>query len=228
MQCVGYIRVSTSKQGRSGLGLDAQQEAITRFSVVNGLVVTKFYRDVQSGVEDDRSGLNAAIAQAQREKCPLVVAKLDRLGRDVHFISGLMRHRVQFVVAELGLDVDSFTLHLWAALAEKERRMIADRTRQALLAKRDRGEPLGSPNIHEVAKAGVARLKAQADEHAFRTMPIIAEIRRAGVTTLSGIAAALNARGVRSARGGQWHPSTVRDCIHRSGKYSEGDGCHSC
>ncbi|AIB12266.1 resolvase [Azospirillum argentinense] len=215
MNCIGYLRVSTSRQGRSGLGLDAQQDAIFRFASGNGYVVSDYYRDIQSGADDDRPGLNAAIAQAQRERCPLVVAKLDRLGRDVHFISGLMRHRVQFVVAELGLDVDPFTLHLWAALAEKERRLIADRTRQALLAKRDRGEPLGSPNMAEVAKAGTARRQAQADEHAARVMPIIAEIRRAGVTTLQGIADALNARGVRSARGGRWHPSTVRDIIRR-------------
>lgn len=217
MNCIGYLRVSTSRQGRSGLGLDAQQDAIIRFATGNGYVVADFYRDIQSGADDDRPGLNAAIARAQRERCPVVVAKLDRLGRSVHYISGLMVHRVPFVVAELGADVDPFTLHLWAALAEKERSLIALRTRDSLRAKRERGEPLGSPNIAEVAKAGTARRQTQADEHAGRVMPIIAEIKRAGVTTLQGIADALNARGVRSARGGRWHPSTVRDVIRRGG-----------
>lgn len=217
MNCIGYLRVSTSRQGRSGLGLDAQQDAIFRFASGNGYVVSDYYRDIQSGADDDRPGLNAAIVRAQKEKCPVVVAKLDRLGRSVHYISGLMVHRVPFIVAELGVDVDPFTLHLWAALAEKERRLIAERTRQALLAKRDRGESLGNPNITEVAKAGAARRQVQADEHAERVLPIIAEIRRAGVSTLQGIADALNARGVRSARGGRWHPSTVRDVVLRGG-----------
>lgn len=216
MDCIGYLRVSTSRQGRSGLGLDAQQDAIIRFASGNGYAVSDFYHDVQSGADDDRPGLNAAIARAQRERCPVVVAKLDRLGRSVHYISGLMAHRVPFIVAELGADVDPFTLHLWAALAEKERRLIAERTRAALRAKKDRGEALGSPHIAEVARAGTARQQAQADEHAARVMPIISEIRRAGVATLQGIADALNARGVRSARGGRWHPSTVRDVIRRS------------
>lgn len=216
MHCIGYIRVSTSKQGRTGLGLDAQQDAIARFAGSNGYVVSDIFRDVMPGAEDDRPGLNAAIARAQREKCPVVVAKLDRLGRDVHFISGLMRHRIQFVVAELGLDVDPFTLHLWAALAEKERRLIADRTRAALQAKRDRGERLGSTNMATVAKAGTDRRQTMADEHAAKVTPIISEIRRAGVTTLAGIAAALNARGVRTARGGRWHGSTVRNITRRT------------
>ncbi|WP_404324553.1 recombinase family protein [Azospirillum doebereinerae] len=215
MQCIGYIRVSTSKQGRSGLGLDAQQEAITRFAGNSGFVISDFYRDVMSGGDDDRPGLNTAIAQAQRRKCPLIVAKLDRLGRDVHFISGLMRHRVQFVVAELGIDVDPFTLHLWAALAEKERQLIADRTRAALQAKRDRGERLGSPDILDVARIGSDRRRTMADEHAAKVLPIIDEVRRAGITTLSGIAEALNARGVRTARGGRWHGSTVRNALRR-------------
>ncbi|CAO3399387.1 recombinase family protein [Azospirillum palustre] len=138
INCVGYLRVSTSRQGRSGLGLDAQQDAIVRFAAGNGYVVSNFYRDIQSGADDDRPGLNTAIARAQRERCPVVVAKLDRLGRSVHYISGLMAHRVPFIVAEPGVDVAPFTLHLWAALAEKEWRLIVERTRAALQAKKDR------------------------------------------------------------------------------------------
>lgn len=145
----------------------------------------------------------------------MVVAKLDRLGRNVHFISGLMQHRIQFVVAELGLDVDPFTLHLWAALAEKERRLIAGRTRAALQAKRERGERLGNPNMIDVAKAGADRRRVMADEHAARILPVIEEIRRAGVTTLDGIGDALNARGVRTSRGGRWYGSTVRNILAR-------------
>src|SRR5664279_3116979 len=134
---IAYIRVSTQKQGKSGLGLEAQQALIKRFADQEGIQIVQTFTEVQSGKDDDqkRPQLSAALAAARKAKAPVVVAKLDRLSRDVHFISGLMTHRVPFIVAELGADADPFMLHIYAALAEKERALIADRTRAALAQK---------------------------------------------------------------------------------------------
>src|SRR6516164_6300095 len=130
---IAYYRVSTARQGRSGLGLDAQREAVSRFAAHEGFQIARELVEVETGkgadALDRRPQLAAALEEARRRKYPIVAAKLDRLSRDVHFISGLMAERVQFIVAELGADVDPFILHLFAALAEKERAMIATRTR---------------------------------------------------------------------------------------------------
>jgi DNA invertase Pin-like site-specific DNA recombinase len=137
---VAYCRVSTTRQGRSGLGIEAQKTAIQRFAEAEGLEVIGEYVEIETGKGADalerRPELAAALARARKAKCPVVVAKLDRLSRDVHFISGLMSHRVPFVVAELGADADPFMLHLYAALAEKERALISARTKAALAAKK--------------------------------------------------------------------------------------------
>lgn len=131
-----YVRVSTAKQGRSGLGLEAQQEVLNRFAEAEGFEITKVFIEIETGKGSDaldrRPQLAAALAEARKKRCPVAVAKLDRLSRDVHFISGLMAHRVPFLVAELGADVDPFVLHLYAALAQKERALICARTRDAL------------------------------------------------------------------------------------------------
>jgi DNA invertase Pin-like site-specific DNA recombinase len=133
---VTYIRVSTSQQGRSGLGIKAQRQLLQHFAKAEGLELAREFVEVETGKGSDaldrRPQLRAALAAASKLKCPVAVAKLDRLSRDVHFISGLMAHRVAFVVAELGAGVDAFILHLFAALAEKERSLISSRTRQAL------------------------------------------------------------------------------------------------
>jgi DNA invertase Pin-like site-specific DNA recombinase len=132
---VAYIRVSTQKQGASGLGLEAQRDAITRFADAERFRVTETFSEVETGKGADalerRPQLAAAIKAARKAKCPIIVSKLDRLSRDVHFISGLMQQRVPFIVSELGADTDPFMLHIYAALAEKERRMISERTRAA-------------------------------------------------------------------------------------------------
>jgi DNA invertase Pin-like site-specific DNA recombinase len=138
-----------------------------------------------------------------------------RRSRDVHFISGLMAQRVPFLVAELGADVDPFVLHLFAALAEKERAMIAERTRAGLRAARERGVKLGGPKLKQARKAADVTIKAQADQHAANVLPIIRAIQGAGATTLREVAAALNARGIATARGGQWHATTVRNLLGR-------------
>jgi DNA invertase Pin-like site-specific DNA recombinase len=146
----------------------------------------------------------------------VLVAKLDRLSRDVHFISGLMTHRTPFVVAELGADADPFMLHLYAALAEKERKLIAERTRAALAARKAQGAKLGNRTNLEAARvSAVASTQAAADAFATNVQPIIEQVRAAGATSLRAIAAALNARGVRTARGGNWEAATVRNVLNR-------------
>ena len=217
---VTYIRVSTSQQGRSGLGIEAQRAALSRFAESEGFEIVAEFVEVETGKGSDaldrRPQLSAALAKARTARCPVAVAKLDRLSRDVHFISGLMAHRVPFVVAELGPDVDPFVLHLYAALAEKERSLIAGRTKSALRAAKARGVKLGNPRIGQAREHAVEAIKIEADRAAANVLPIIAEVRRAGATTLRQIADALNSRGVSTPRGGQWHATSVRNVLARA------------
>lgn len=217
---ITYIRVSTSQQGRSGLGLEAQRHALANFAEAEGFQLAREFLEVETGKGSDaldrRPQLKAALAAAKKLKCQVAVAKLDRLSRDVHFISGLMSHRVPFVVAELGSDVDPFVLHLFAALAEKERALISTRTRQALAAAKSRGVTLGSPRLHLAREKAAAAVQAEADRHAANILPIIKEAQRAGATTLRAMAEALNARGVATARGGAWHPMSVKNVLDRA------------
>ena len=140
---VAYYRVSTQKQGRSGLGLEAQRKAVANFAAAEGFVIIAEFTEIETGKGSDaldrRPELKAALKAAKRAKCEVVVAKLDRLSRDVAFVSGLMAQKVPFISCELGTDVDPFMLHLYAALAEKERRLISQRTKEALQAAKERG-----------------------------------------------------------------------------------------
>jgi DNA invertase Pin-like site-specific DNA recombinase len=218
---IGYIRVSTSQQGRSGLGIEAQREALARFAASEGFELVHVFVEIETGkgadALDRRPQLAAALSDARRQRCPVAVAKLDRLSRDVHFISGLMSHRVPFLVAELGADVDPFILHLFAALAEKERSMIAMRTKAALAAAKARGVKLGGPKLAEARETAVASLKALADRHAANVLPIIREIQRAaGATSLHQIADALNARGISTPRGRRWYAKSVSNVLARA------------
>jgi DNA invertase Pin-like site-specific DNA recombinase len=146
----------------------------------------------------------------------VVVAKLCRLSRDVGFISGLMAQRVPFIVAELGSDADPFMLHIYAALAEKERALISDRTRAALVQKKAQGVVLGNPtNLADASAKGAIANRAAADAFAANVLPIVRQIEASGVKGSRAIAAALNARGVRTARGGAWHATAVRNLLGR-------------
>jgi DNA invertase Pin-like site-specific DNA recombinase len=219
-QVVSYIRVSTGKQGKSRLGIEAQREAVTRFAEAEGLSILGEYVEVETGkgadALDRRPQLAAALAAARKAKAPVVVAKLCRLSRDVAFVSGLMAQRIPFIVAELGADADPFMLHVYAALAEKERAMIADRTRAALAAKKAQGTALGNrTNLAEAQAMGNEANRAAADAFAANVLPVVRQIKAAGATTPRAIAAALNARGIRTARGGTWHDSTVRNLLAR-------------
>ena len=217
---IGYVRVSTSRQGRSGLGIEAQREALDRFAEAEGFELTRVYVEVETGkgadALDRRPELSAALAEARRQRCPVAVAKLDRLSRDVHFISGLMAHRVPFLVAELGADVDPFVLHLFAALAQKERAMICARTREALARAKARGVDLGGPELGKARVKAMATIKAVADRNAANVLPIIRQIQRAGAKSLHQIAAALNARGITTPRGGKWYAKSVANVLARA------------
>jgi DNA invertase Pin-like site-specific DNA recombinase len=171
---------------------------------------------------DRRPQLAAALAAARSAKCCVVVSKLDRLSRDVAFVSGLMAQRVPFIVAELGRDADPFMLHLYSALAEKERRLISERTKAALAAKKASGARLGNRrNIAAAGSVGRTVQIAAADQFASGLLPIIEAIRRTGATTLEAITRALNERGIRSARGMRWYASSVANLLSRANKLAE-------
>jgi DNA invertase Pin-like site-specific DNA recombinase len=202
------------------LGLEAQREAIARFAAAEGYEIAGEFIEVETGkgadALDRRPQLAAALASARKRRCSVAVAKLDRLSRDVAFISGLMAQRVPFLVAELGPDVDPFILHLFAALAEKERALISTRTRDALARAKARGIRLGNPRLDDARKAGVAAVEANADRHAANVLPVIKEIQKAGARSLRAIADALNARGIPTARGGRWQATTVSNVLVRA------------
>jgi DNA invertase Pin-like site-specific DNA recombinase len=217
---VAYLRVSTVRQGRSGLGIEAQRGAIIRFAEAEGYEIVRELVEVETGkgadALDRRPELSAALSEARKRKCAVLVAKLDRLSRDVHFISGLMAHRVAFLVAELGPDVDPFILHLYAALSEKERAMISTRTKHALAAAKARGVHLGGPKLPEARVAAQAVIKANADNQAANVLPFIREAQKHGAVTLRQIADALNARGVSTVRGGRWYATSVKNLLERT------------
>jgi DNA invertase Pin-like site-specific DNA recombinase len=214
MNVVAYVRVSTGAQGRSGLGLDAQRELIARFAQANGFEVVAEHQEVETGQGADalerRPMLRKALAQAKKLACSIVVAKLDRLSRDVHFISGLMTQRVPFLVAELGPRVPSFMLHIYAAFAEEERRMISERTKAAPQAAKARGVVLGNPRL-EVAHA---MNRANADAFAAKVKPMVEALKAEGLS-LRAIAARLTAAGVETVRGGAWSAMQVSNVLKR-------------
>jgi DNA invertase Pin-like site-specific DNA recombinase len=212
---VAYIRVSTKGQGRSGLGLEAQKDALDRFAKAEGFELVRTFTEVETGkgadALDRRPQLADALKAASRLKAPVVVAKLDRLSRDVHFISGLMQHRTPFIVAELGADTDPFMLHIYAALAEKERRLISERTKAGLAAAKRRGVKLGGRNAQS------DQTKAEAMERAERLRPVLAELVH---MSARATAEELNKRKVETPAGGHWHAATVlrvRKRLNRAG-----------
>jgi len=218
---VAYYRVSTREQGRSGLGIDAQRAAVARFAEAEGFEIVAELTEIETGkgadALDRRPRLAEALAEARQhgKGTPIAVAKLDRLSRDVHFISGLMAHKTPFLVADLGPDVEPFLLHLYAALAEKERAVISQRTKAALAAAKARGQALGNPRLATARATVNATRMAGADTFAATVAPVIAEARAAGAKSLRQIAAALNGRGVATARGGKWEAATVANILRR-------------
>jgi len=164
-----------------------------------------------------RPVLAKALAAARKAKASVVVAKLCRLSRDVAFISSLMARRVPFIVAELGADADPFMLHVYAALAEKERNLISERTKAALSAKRAQGAKLGNrTNLPQAQAKSAAANRAGADAFAEKVLPVIRAMQASGIKTTRALAEALNMKGIATARGGEWHASTVANVLARS------------
>ena len=209
---IAYYRVSTQGQGRSGLGLEAQRKAVENFAAAENFEIVGEFEEVETGKGSDaldrRPKLTEALKVAKKLKAPIVVAKLDRLSRDVHFISGLMAQKVPFIVAAFGPSVDPFMLHIYAALAEKERALISQRTKDALAAAKARGVKLGNRKVADANKAAAAERDAN-------LQPILAELCNASYRT---IAAELTKRGVDCPRGGSaWSPMTVMRTLQRLG-----------
>ena len=220
---VAYYRVSTKQQQRSGLGIEAQRATVARFAEAEGLTIIAEFVEAETGkgadALDRRPQLAAALAAARKAKCSVLVSKLDRLSRDVAFVAGLMAQRVPFIVAELGRDADPFMLHLYAALAEKERRLIAERTKAALAVRKASGARLGNPtNLMDAGNLGRAAAKAAADEHARGLLPILRSIKAEGSHTIGAITQALNDRKIPTARGSRWYVSSVMNLLARAQK----------
>jgi len=208
---VAYFRVSAECQGRSGLGLEAQRKAVEQFAAAEAMHVVHEFREVETGkgadALDRRPQLAAALKMAKKLKAPIVVAKLDQLSRDVHFISGLMTQRVPFIVTALGRNVDPFMLHIYAALAEKERAMISERTKVALAAAKARGVQLGNPAQATANKAAAAERDAALKD----------TLLELSARSYQAIANELTNRGIAAPRGGTWNAMSAMRSMKRLG-----------
>lgn len=206
---ISYIRVSTDRQGQSGLGLAAQKESVSRHVTAAGGTVIAEYVEVESGKKNDREQLNLAIDACRKQNAILLIAKLDRLARNVHFISGLLESGIRFCAADMP-SADRFMLHVYAAVAEEEGRRISERTKAALAAARARGVKLGA-----TGQALADKNKAAADAFALSVAPTIHEYKEAGLSVRK-IADRLNAEDVPTFSGLRWHSTTVQRLITRS------------
>ncbi|HEY3696754.1 recombinase family protein [Phenylobacterium sp.] len=206
---VAYYRVSTERQGRSGLGLEAQREAVQSYVAQRGGDVLGEFTEVETGKRSDRPELAAALDACRRQKATLVIAKLDRLARNMAFVANLMEGRADFVAVDMA-NADRFTIHIFAALAEEEGRRISQRTKAALAAAKARGVQLGRTGVilarynHEAALARASDLAES-----------IRMLRQGGACTYRAVALGLNALGVPSARGGRWHAGSVQRVCKR-------------
>jgi DNA invertase Pin-like site-specific DNA recombinase len=217
---VAYYRVSTAKQGQSGLGLEAQREAVERHvRSVQGSILAE-YIEIESGKKNDRPEVARAISACRARRATLVIAKLDRLARNVAFVSNLMEAGVEFVACDNPFAT-RLTIHILAAVAEHEREMISARTTAALAAAKARGVRLGNPALRAgdavaARRANAARV-AQADQHAADVLPYITAARSAGAASLAEVARALTARGIRTPAGGlEWCDVQVRRVLTRN------------
>jgi DNA invertase Pin-like site-specific DNA recombinase len=221
---VAYYRVSTEKQGSSGLGLDAQRDAVARYVAAAGGVIAIEFQEIESGKRKDRPQIAAALVACRAQRATLIIAKLDRLARNVAFISNLMESGVDFVAADMPL-ANRLTVHILAAVAEHEREMISQRTKAALAAAKTRGVRLGNPNLKAGNRAGAiaaaaARSRA-AKAKAADLAPFIEAARKAGCRTLVELADALTSRGIKTPGGkAQWSAEQVRRILISVRNYS--------
>jgi len=228
---IGYLRVSTREQGRSGLGLAAQRYEIEAFALREGFAVKSWHQDVQTGAGADalllRPGLAAALKEARAARCPLIVSRLDRLSRNVHFISGLMEHRVHFGVAAFGRDCDHFVLHIYASLAEQERKMISERIKAAKAVAKRKGQKFGLALRPKAERRRVSLLgraawaKAAMERAEAYRLHVEWALRQPGMNgrpiTFCAAARMLNERNIESPMGGRWQGTQLQRMAPRLG-----------
>jgi DNA invertase Pin-like site-specific DNA recombinase len=213
---IAYFRVSTDRQGKSGLGLAAQREAVMSYLDGGRWALVDEFTEVESGKRNDRPELVKALGACKKQKAKLVIAKLDRLSRNLAFIATLMDSGVEFVAVD-NPHANKLTVHILAAVAQHEREIISARTSAALKAAKARGKRLGNPKLSDARRLAVAARKDSADRYSANVLPVIREIQASGVKSLRAIARALAARGVPTARGGSWTAVQVSDILERVG-----------
>ena len=218
---VAYYRVSTEGQGRSGLGLEGQQQAVGALCHQRGWEIIAEFTEVESGKRNDRPQLQAALKRAKVTGARLVIAKLDRLSRNAAFLAQLQESGAKFTAADMP-EADEFTVHILGAVAQRERKLASERTKAALAAAKARGVKLGNPNgtapIRRAGKGTTAALEAVRRNAAGRSQEYaetIADVRASGAASLPAIAKELNERGIVTPRGGRWHPSSVSNLLAR-------------
>jgi DNA invertase Pin-like site-specific DNA recombinase len=215
---VAYYRVSTAKQGVSGLGLEAQQDAVRGYLNGGKWSMVEEVTEIESGKRNDRPALARALSLCRVHNAKLVIAKLDRLARNVYFISGLMESNVEFVAVDFP-EANRLTIHILASVAEHEREMISKRTKEALAAAKRRGVKLGGDRGRlasqslTAAKASALVRVARAGKRNADLAPVVQSIRAEGATTLRAVAKVLNHRGIVSPSGGRWHANSVRRVV---------------
>ncbi len=218
-KAVSYLRVSTDRQGRSGLGLEAQRASLTSFLARTDWTLLEEFVEIESGKNSDRPRLTKALELCKLTGATLIIAKLDRLTRDAHFLLGLQKAGVMFVAADMP-NANNLTVGVMALVAQQEREAISTRTTEALRAAKARGVKLGNPNgAHHLRaygnSAAVEAVRRDAQTRAKGLSGIISELRADGVATLSSIAQALNDRGILTPRGGRWHKTSVSRLLDR-------------
>lgn len=211
-QFIGYYRVSTKMQGLDGNGMSSQRLIVRRFVENQNGVLEKEFNEVESGKDNERPQLAAALEYAKRINGTVVIAKLDRLGRNAEFLLRLQNAGVDFVCCDCP-NADRFTVGILALLAQRERELISERTRLGLAAAKAKGVKLGNPNPQKALASMVAANKAAKVDFAAKTFPIIEEIKAAGVHSLKGICECLNRRGIPTRNGKNWYPATVSNIL---------------
>jgi DNA invertase Pin-like site-specific DNA recombinase len=221
LKIVAYKRVSTTRQGQSGLGLEAQEHTIEQFRVSHDAELVGCFVEVESGKDDHRPKLKEALHLAKVTASTLVIAKLDRLSRNAAFLLTLRDSGVKFIAADMP-EANDLTIGIMALVAQQEREAISKRTKEALRAAKARGVKLGNPNgaaaLRRAGKGnvdGVREIKRKADDFAQDLLPVIEDIRASGITSLGGLASDLNGRGIVTPRGGRWHKTSVKNLIKR-------------
>jgi DNA invertase Pin-like site-specific DNA recombinase len=218
---VAYYRVSTDRQGRSGLGLEAQQSSVRNYLNGGEWELIGEFTEIESGKHENRPELVKALEVCRRQKARLVIAKLDRLSRNLAFIATLMDSGVEFLAVD-NPHANKLTIHILAAVAQHEREMISERTRSALQAAKARGKKLGNPKVREAGVLGNIVIKDTAMRFAANVLPVIREIQAAGAKSNAAIAAKLNERRVPTARGGVWTHVQVRAVTGRGVPLTDG------